>query len=71
MSTIVVSVVLLTVIGLVAGILLSYASKIFAVKENQLFIDLRAELPGANCGGCGFAGCDDYELGMPENNEVK
>ena len=70
MSTIVVSVVLLTVIGLVAGILLSYASKIFAVKENQLFIDLRAELPGANCGGCGFAGCDDYAHAMADNKDV-
>lgn len=60
MNLIVIAVVLLTVIGLLAGILLSYASKIFEVKEDQLFIDLRAELPGANCGGCGFAGCDDY-----------
>ena len=58
------AVILVTVIGLVAGILLSYASKIFKVQEDQLFIDLRAELPGANCGGCGFAGCDDYAANL-------
>lgn len=60
MNSIVLAVVLLAIIGLLAGILLSFASKIFAVQEDQIFIDLRAELPGANCGGCGFAGCDDY-----------
>jgi len=62
------AVILVTVIGLVAGILLSYASKIFKVQEDQLFIDLRAELPGANCGGCGFAGCDDYAHAMAAGN---
>ncbi len=60
MNLVIIAVVLLLIIGLVAGILLSFASKIFEVKEDQLFIDLRAQLPGANCGGCGFAGCDDY-----------
>lgn len=68
MNTIVIAIVLVSVIGILAGILLSYASKIFAVKEDQLFIDLRAELPGANCGGCGFAGCDDYAHALADKS---
>jgi electron transport complex protein RnfB len=70
MNLIIIAVVLVVVIGLVAGILLSFASKIFEVKEDQLFIDLRAELPGANCGGCGYAGCDDYAHALSGDKET-
>ena len=51
MNTIVIAIVLVSVIGILAGILLSYASKIFAVKEDQLFIDLRNQ--------CGRHGAED------------
>ena len=61
---IVIPVALVAVVGLLASCMLSYASKVFAVQEDQLFLDLRAELPGANCGGCGYAGCDDYAHAM-------
>ncbi len=70
MNLVVLATVILAIIGLIAGILLSYASKIFEVKEDQVFIDLRKELPGANCGGCGFAGCDDYAHAMCEDRSV-
>ena len=52
MNLIIIAIVLILVVGLIAGVLLSYASKVFAVKEDQRFLDLRAELPGANCGTC-------------------
>lgn len=60
MDLIIIAVVLILIVSLIAGVLLSYASKVFEVKEDQLFLDLREALPGANCGGCGYAGCDDY-----------
>ena len=63
---IVIPVALVVIVGLLASCMLSYASKVFAVQEDQLFLDLRAELPGANCGGCGYAGCDDYAHAMAE-----
>lgn len=47
-------------IGILAGLLLGFASKNFAVTEDPRQQLLRKCLPGANCGGCGFAGCDDY-----------
>ena len=44
-------------IGLVMGILLAFISKVFAVKTDEK-VEMIAEcLPGANCGGCGYASC--------------
>ncbi|GHU93365.1 electron transport complex protein RnfB [Clostridia bacterium] len=47
-------------IGLVFGLILAGASKVFAVARDERFDDLMKTLPGANCGGCGFAGCEAY-----------
>ena len=57
---ILIPVVIVVVIGLVAGVILTIASKLMYVPIDQLVADIREELPGANCGACGFAGCDDY-----------
>ena len=56
---ILIPVVIVVVIGLVAGVILTIASKLMYVPIDQLVADIREELPGANCGACGFAGCDD------------
>lgn len=47
-------------LGIVFGALLGYASKKFAVEVDPRVPQVRDALPGANCGGCGFAGCDAY-----------
>lgn len=47
-------------LGLVFGIILAVASKLFAVKKDPLVEEVRAALPGANCGACGYPGCDQY-----------
>lgn len=44
-------------ISAVIGIILSLASKIFYVKTDERIEKIMEYLPGANCGGCGFAGC--------------
>ena len=46
--------------GLFFGIILALASKIFAVKEDERIPMIVEALPGANCGGCGYAGCAGY-----------
>ncbi|MBW2103950.1 MAG: RnfABCDGE type electron transport complex subunit B [Deltaproteobacteria bacterium] len=43
--------------GLVAGIGLALASKIFYVYVDPIVVAVEEALPGANCGGCGFPGC--------------
>jgi len=45
------------VISGVLGILLAFASKIFAVETNENAEKIAELLPGANCGGCGYTGC--------------
>ena len=44
-------------ISTVLGFLLAVASKYLAVKEDPRIAEVTNMLPGANCGGCGFAGC--------------
>jgi formate dehydrogenase beta subunit len=44
-------------IGLVAGLGLAAASKIFYVYVDPQIVAIEESLPGANCGGCGFPGC--------------
>ncbi len=43
--------------GIVLGILLAVASRIFAVKTDPRIPEVTEALPGANCGGCGYTGC--------------
>ncbi len=45
-------------LGLAFGLGLSYASKVFEVKVDERIGKVREMLPGANCGACGFSGCD-------------
>jgi formate dehydrogenase beta subunit len=44
-------------IGGVCGVVLSIASKVFYVYEDPRIAQVEGFLAGANCGGCGFAGC--------------
>ena len=47
-------------LGLVFGLVLAAASKVFYVETDPRLEQLNECLPGANCGGCGFAGCGAY-----------
>ncbi len=46
--------------GLIFGGLLAVAAKMFFVKVDERVPQITNCLPGANCGGCGFAGCSAY-----------
>ena len=47
-------------IGLIAGVLLALASHFMAVPDDETVKKVRAALPGVNCGACGYTGCDEY-----------
>lgn len=47
-------------IGGICGIALALAAKYLSVYEDPRIGEVTELLPGANCGGCGFAGCADY-----------
>jgi len=44
-------------LGAVAALLLGIASRVFYVEEDPRIDAVEGALPGANCGGCGYAGC--------------
>jgi NADPH-dependent glutamate synthase beta subunit-like oxidoreductase/NAD-dependent dihydropyrimidine dehydrogenase PreA subunit len=44
-------------IGALCGIILSVASKVFYVYEDPRIAEVEYFMAGANCGGCGYAGC--------------
>ena len=50
--------VVVGLVGLLIGVLLGVASEKFKVEVDEKEILVRNELPGNNCGGCGYAGCD-------------
>ena len=58
MKTILFSILSLGILGGVFGGLLAFASKIFHVEVDPKQEAVRSSLAGANCGGCGFPGCD-------------
>lgn len=45
-------------VGLFIGLFLGFAAKTFEVEVDEREIKVRELLPGANCGGCGYPGCD-------------
>ena len=47
-------------LGLIFGLVLAAASKLFYVETDPRLDALNECLPGANCGGCGYAGCSAY-----------
>jgi len=53
-------------IAIVLGLILGVVSKLFTIPVNQLQSDLHAILPGANCGACGFSGCEGYAVYLAE-----
>ena len=57
---ILIAIAILGGLGLVFGLVLAAASKVFYVETDPRLDQLNECLPGANCGGCGFAGCGAY-----------
>ncbi len=64
------SVLSLLALGLLASVVLAVASRVFYVEEDPRVEAVSEALPGANCGGCGFAGCDAYAAAVIQDPAV-
>ncbi len=60
MNTVVITIISLSVIGGLSGIILYLIARKFHVYEDPRIDDVEAVLPGANCGGCGYPGCRGF-----------
>lgn len=60
MNILIIAVAVMAGVGLVLGVVIGIFARLFRVKTDPR-VDLVIELlPGANCGGCGMAGCADF-----------
>ena len=57
-SAIIGATILVAAVGLFIGVFLGVAGKKFAVEVDEKEVAIREALPGNNCGGCGYPGCD-------------
>lgn len=51
------AIISLTAMGLVLGLMLAYAARVFKVESSPVVDELEALMPGSQCGQCGFPGC--------------
>lgn len=68
---ILIPVVIVAAAGLLLGLGLAVASVVFAVPVDEKAAAIRECLPGANCGACGFSGCDSYAKALSEGETAE
>lgn len=66
MSAVIIATIVVAGIGAAAALVLAVADRYLSVREDPRIGLVTAALPGANCGGCGFAGCGDYARALVE-----
>lgn len=59
-TTIIWTIAIMTVLGLLLALVLFFIAKKFKVEEDPRIDEVEKVMPGANCGGCGFAGCHAF-----------
>ena len=67
---IIVPVLTMTVLGLVFGLGLAYALKLFRIEVDPMVALIISRLPGANCGACGKAGCSGFAEALKRGEVV-
>lgn len=68
--TIVYTMIALSAIGILAAVILYFVAQKFKVYEDPRIDEVESALPGANCGGCGFAGCRAFAEACVKENEL-
>lgn len=59
-NPILIAVLVVSGLGILIGLILAFASVIFAVPKDEKAEKIAEMLPGANCGACGYSGCQGY-----------
>jgi len=55
-------------LAFILGTALGFFREFFFVPEDPMTAKIRDALPGANCGACGFPGCDSYAAAITAGN---
>ena len=65
-STILLPIAICGGIALILGVVIVITSQLFALPVDEKLDRIRSALPGANCGACGYSGCDAYAAALNE-----
>lgn len=57
MEVLLYTILTLCALGVLSAVILYFVAQKFRVEEDPRIDEVEKMLPGANCGGCGFAGC--------------
>lgn len=60
MSIALIAIISVGILGALLGVIIGVVAKAFAVEVDERIEGVDERLPGANCGGCGYAGCTDF-----------
>ncbi|HAL74785.1 MAG TPA: ferredoxin [Clostridiales bacterium] len=55
--------------ALLLGVLIMITVKIFSIPVDTRLEEIKGLLPGANCGACGYSGCEGYATALHEGEE--
>ncbi|GIU52842.1 electron transport complex subunit RsxB [Shewanella sp. KT0246] len=70
MSSIAIAVIVLTILALIFGLILGYASIKFKVEGNPIIDQVEALLPQTQCGQCGYPGCRPYAEAIANGDNI-
>ena len=65
-NTLLIIIAIVAVLAIIFAVLIVSVSKLCAVKEDERAKQIEENLAGANCGGCGYAGCADFAKALLE-----
>ena len=65
------AVITLSAIGILSAVILYFIAQKFKVIEDPRIDAVVEVLPGANCGGCGFAGCRNFAENIVKNESLE
>ena len=58
----------MVLLAVVMSIVLGWANRAFHVEVDPRVVAIQDVLPDANCGGCGYVGCNEYAGAIVKNN---
>ena len=70
MSIITIAVITLTLLAIIFGLLLGYASLRFKVEGDPIVEQINDLLPQTQCGQCGYPGCKPYANAISQGDEI-
>ncbi len=70
MNIVLITILSLAFLGVLAGLILYFVAQKFKVFEDPRIDQVEAELPAANCGGCGFPGCRAFAEAMVKADDI-